>query len=398
MPSDEAGGRPVNPVTAVTQPDPYPYYAELVARRPGYVDDGLNAVVLSGAELVSSALAEPLLRVRPAAEPVPAGIAGTAAGAVFGQLVRMTDGPLQQRLKSVVRAALGSVDETRVHQLAGRIADAVLARQGSLDEVLFGLPAQVVAVLCGLTDGADAEAARLIGDFVLCLPATATAEQQATATAAAERLQELMAGQLDADSPSLLAELVRAARRADWPDTAPLLANAIGFLSQTYDATAALIGNTLVALAREGVPADGLADFVREVARHDSPVHNTRRFAAGPVTVGDQQVLTGQSVLLLLAAANRDPAANPDPAEFRPSRRSPTIFTFGAAGHRCPGEQLAVGIATGAVSRLLAAGLDPAMLRHTGYRPSGNIRCPQFGEQYQPIQSISVRAGAKVGT
>ena len=375
----------MNPVTAVTQPDPYPYYAELVAQRPGFFDDGLTAVVLSSAELVRSALAEPLLRVRPPAEPVPAGIAGTAAGAVFGQLVRMTDGPLQQRLKNVVCEALGSVDQARVHQSAGRIADAILARGGSLDEMLFGLPAQVVAGLCGLTDGADVEAARLIGDFVLCLPATATAEQQAAAAAAAERLQELMAGRPVEDSPSLLAELIRAARRADWPDTAPLLANAIGFLSQTYDATAALIGNTLVALAREGVPADGLAAFAREVARHDSPVHNTRRFAAEPVTIGDQQVQQGQSVLLLLAAANRDPAVNPDPAEFRPGRRSPTLFTFGAAGHRCPGEQLALGITTGAVSRLLAAGLDPAVLRHTGYRPSGNIRCPQFDEQHQPI-------------
>jgi len=29
----------MNPVTAVSQPDPYPYYAELVARRPSYFDD-----------------------------------------------------------------------------------------------------------------------------------------------------------------------------------------------------------------------------------------------------------------------------------------------------------------------------------------------------------------------
>jgi hypothetical protein len=92
---------------------------------------------------------------------------------------------------------------------------------------------------------------------------------------------------------------------------------------------------------------------------------------------------------VLLAAANRDPAANSGPAEFRSDRGSPTMFTFGSAGHRCPGEQLAVGIATGAVARLLAAGLDPGALRLTGYRPSGNIRCPQFGEQYRPIPTTT---------
>ena len=386
----------MQPVTAVTKPDPYPYYAELVSQRPGYLDEEVGAVVLSSAELVGAALADPALLVRPAAEPVPAGIVGTAAGSVFGQLVRMTDGPLQHRLKQVVGDALGTVDPVRVRELTARATGALLDRSGSLDEVMFRLPAQVVAGLCGLTDGADAEAADLIGDFVLCLPATATAEQQAAAAVAAERLQQLMAPELAEDSPSLLGELVRAARRADWSQTAPLLANAVGFLSQTYDATAALIGNTLLAIAREGVPAD-LAGFVREVARHDSPVHNTRRFAAAAVTIGDQQVRQGQSVLLVLAAANRDPAVNPDPHRFDPDRNSPTLFTFGAAGHGCPGEQLAVGITAEAVAGLLAAGLDPAALETSGYRPSGNIRCPRFRQQDAAVVGRSA-ATTKAGS
>jgi cytochrome P450 len=368
----------MNPVTAVSQPDPYPYYAELVDRRPSYLDDELNALVLSSAELIRSALAEPALRVRPADQPVPAGIVGTPAGEVFGQLIRMTDGPAQRRLKSIVSSALGTLDETAVRQLAMRTATDLLDRSGSLDDLLFQLPARVVAVLCGLTDGADAEAARLTGDFVQCLPATATAGQQAAAAAAAEQLQKLLADQPVADSPSLLAELVRTAERADWSDAASLLANAVGLLSQTYDATAALIANTLVALHREGIPDGDLVRFVREVARHDSPVHNTRRFAAEPVTIGDRQLQQGQSVLMVLAAANRDPAANPDPAEFRPDRSSPTLFTFGSAGHACPGERLALNITAGAVAGWLAAGFEPALLEAVGYRPSANIRCPRL--------------------
>ena len=385
MPTRRDAGLAVNPVSAVTQPDPYPYYAELVSRQPGYFDDELNAVVLSSAALVSGALTEPALRVRPPAEPVPAGIAGTAAGAVFGQLVRMTDGTSQRRLKDIVSAALGSLDQEAVRQLAARTAGAILDDSGSLDDILFQLPARVVAGLCGLTDGADAEAARLIGDFVLCLSATANPEQLAAAAEAAEQLQQLMASRLTEGSDSLLGELVRAARRADWPQTAPLVANAVGFLSQTYDATAALIANTLVAVDREGRPATDLTSFVREVARHDSPVHNTRRFAAAALAIGDQQVEPGGCVLLVLAAANRDPAANPDPAAFDPGRLGARLFTFGAAGHGCPGEQLAIGIATAAVEQLLAAGLDPGALTRTGYRPSGNIRCPQFSQQRQQV-------------
>ena len=89
----------LSPITAVTAPDPYPYYAALVARRPFGFDDDLGLWVAAGADAVSAVLADSALVVRPPAEPVPAGLVGTAAGDVFGRLVRMTDGPLQQRLR-----------------------------------------------------------------------------------------------------------------------------------------------------------------------------------------------------------------------------------------------------------------------------------------------------------
>ena len=94
--------------------------------------------------------------------------------------------------------------------------------------------------------------------------------------------------------------------------------------------------------------------------------------------VSDCSIEPGESVLVLLAAANRDPAVNPDPAEFRPGRPAPALFTFGAAGHGCPGESLALGIATAVLDAILDAGWQPAEARplSVAYRPSGNIRVP----------------------
>ncbi|MFE2246392.1 hypothetical protein ACFXC2_06350, partial [Streptomyces lavendulae] len=82
----------VTPVEAVRLPDPYPFYARLVAERPFAFDEALGAWVAADAAAVRAVLGSGVLRVRPVAEPVPAGLAGTAAGEVFGQLVRMTDG------------------------------------------------------------------------------------------------------------------------------------------------------------------------------------------------------------------------------------------------------------------------------------------------------------------
>ncbi|SES04953.1 Cytochrome P450 [Streptomyces sp. yr375] len=371
-----------SPISAVRLPDPYPYYATLVAERPFAYDDDLSAWVASDAEAVTAVLRAEALRVRPPAEPVPAGIVGTPAGEVFGSLVRMTDGDVRGRLKRVVVDALGHADLAAAARLAADRTRAVLARGGEVpyEELMFGVPARVVAGLCGLDAGVDDEAARLIGDFVQCIPATATPDQQRAAAEAAGQLQKLLGPGIERAADGLLGDLVRAARAADWADTAPLLANAIGFLSQTYDATAGLIGNTLVALARgHAVPptADGLELLVREVVRYDAPIQNTRRFAARPFRHRGAEVEPGQSVLVLLAAANRDPAANADPHTLRPGRPDPTVFTFGADAHHCPGRDLAVAIATATIDTLLTSGAHPSTLPTTpAYRPLANARIP----------------------
>lgn len=417
----------VTPVEAVRLADPYPYYARLVATRPFAFDEALGAWVAADAAAVRAVLGSGVLRVRPVAEPVPAGIAGTAAGEVFGQLVRMTDGAAAARLKGVVAGALARADTAYAAELAARFTREALAAGGEVpyEELMFGIPARVVAVLGGLAGGADREAARAIADFVRCIPATATPGDHEAAAVAAARLRELLGPVLDMASAApadpgpdpvsairpgvasgtvpvpvsgasrgpgsgaglrnrpggagqagaLLAELVRGADRDGWVDLGPLLSNAIGFLSQTYDATAGLIGNTLVALAR-GERAPDTGALVREVVRHDAPIQNTRRFAAGSFTHAGSTVEPGQQVLVVLAAANRDPAVNPDPHTLLPGRVNPVIFTFGSAAHRCPGEELAVALATAVVGELRTAGLK--VTATPAYRPLANARIPHL--------------------
>ncbi|MEU9716507.1 cytochrome P450 [Streptomyces sp. NPDC047976] len=376
-----------SPVEAVRLADPYPYYARLVAERPFAWDEGLGVWVAADAAAVRAVLGSGALRVRPVAEPVPAGIAGTAAGEVFGELVRMTDGARAARLKQVVAGALARADTAYAASLAGRLTREVLAEGGEVpyEELMFGVPARVVAALCGLTGGAGREAARAIGDFVQCIPAAATEDQYRAASAAATRLRALLAPALSeaqatplgtpaaAGARGLLGELVAAAERDGWARLGPLLSNAIGFLSQTYDATAGLIGNTLVALARGAAGADTGA-LVREVVRYDAPIQNTRRFAAEAFTYGGSTVEPGQQVLVLLAAANRDPAVNPDPHALSPGRVNPAVFTFGAAAHRCPGAELATALAGAVVTELRAAGLGTTAT--PAYRPLANARIP----------------------
>lgn len=373
---------PLNPLSAIRHADPYSWYGALTREKPFYFDSQLKLWVAADAQSVTAMLEAPQLQVRPLAEPVPAALVGTAAGEVFGNLVRMREGEHQQRLKSIIVQALSTRDMPRVRQLAFDTTLSRLRQHDEIDTLLFTVPATVVAALCGFTDHALPEMTALIAEFVLCIPATASAEQCARASRAAEQLLTRFARQLEqASEGSLLTALLQAALADQWPHQAALIANGIGLLSQTWDATAGLIGNALLAAQRwpQAFSASSPEAFIGEVARFDAPIQNTRRFAAEPFSWRGAEIARGDAVLLLLAAANRDPQANPQADEFIPQRADSRCFTFSHGRHRCPGQALAVTIASGFIDALRAHNdRSIATLRCTGYRPSGNARIPEL--------------------
>lgn len=83
-----------NAIEAVRHADPYPYpyYRCLREQQPLFFDPLLGSWVASSAGAVKAALADDRLQARPASEPVPAALLGTAAADVFALLVRMNDG------------------------------------------------------------------------------------------------------------------------------------------------------------------------------------------------------------------------------------------------------------------------------------------------------------------
>src|SRR5579862_5414553 len=102
------GAFPASPLDAATHPDPYPYYAQLVAEKPLHRDTASGLWVAADAAAVSAVLTSELCRVRPPAEPVPIALLGSPAGDIFGRLVRMTDGPGRCPVKRAIAATLAA--------------------------------------------------------------------------------------------------------------------------------------------------------------------------------------------------------------------------------------------------------------------------------------------------
>jgi len=389
-PSPTLSAMPADPVAAATHADPYPYYAALRDGPALAWNAQLRLWVASRADVIEQVLqAHGALRVRPAAEPVPRAIMGSPAGEVFGHLVRMNDGAAHQAHRPALQRALAGLDLDAVYASTLQVARRVLAQQQSLSEALFSMPVQSVAHLLGFADDALPQVDRWMRDFVACLSPLSTPEQlQRASTAAAQlmgRLEALAAG--NAPRRGTLLAAVLAEGSGDALPSRSLLANLAGLLSQTCDATAGLVGNSLISLMREPslLPSartrNGLQAIVEETARHDPSVQNTRRFAAEAATIAGTDVAAGDTVLVLLASANRDPAFNTEPDRFMPMRERRRMLGFGHGMHACPGQALACTLAAASLHTLLqqhAADLDAQRLRGWSYRPSVNGRIPVF--------------------
>jgi len=366
-----------DPISAVTHPDPYPYYRALARSQPFQFDATLKLWVAASAAAVAEVLDHPDGRVRPAGQPVPPALAGSAAGDLFGRLIRMNDGAAHAALKAIVLRQMATHDQADVHARAHRLA-AALPRVDRDDgheanRWMFTLPVLTVADLLGLplerdTDGhVSTRVAGFVATFAAAMSPLASPADVEAGVAAAQWLTQ-WTGEHVADGNGLLHRLAQAAGNADI-DPATLTANAVGLMIQACEATAGLIGNTLVHLGRSGWRDADIEASVDLVARTDPPVQNTRRFMAADATLCGQAVRAGDAVLVLLAAAANDPAAA---AQARP-------WTFGAGRHGCPGDALARVLAACTVQALLARDVRPdRLLGGLGYRPSVNVRIPHF--------------------
>jgi len=373
-------------LAAPSAADPYPFYAEILARRPFAFDDELGAFVAADGASVRAVLADRRFLVRPLGEPVPPPLLGSPAGALFAHLVRMDDSPHQERRKAAIVATLGGLAAAEAGSKSRQWARQLIADEVGLSELAFRLPVFTLGELLGLPVVDLPRIEELVGDWVRCLASGSSPLEIERGKSAAEELLARFGEVLDGPpglGGGLLAEL---ARRL--PGERPaILANGIGFLMQAYEATAGLISNAFLVLVRsaagrqEPLSLGRIPAIVRETARWDPPVQNTRRFVAEPFSLRGNELEAGQRVFLLLAAANRDPAFYARPADFDPDRREGEITSFGLGAHACPGRRLAETLAVSALEALAEGGALPQEAPAFSYRPSQNTRIPIFGHQ-----------------
>jgi cytochrome P450 len=369
MPLNDFAIDPADPFSAVTHAAPYAYYRRLAGGPPLRFDAQLDCWLATGTAGVRAVLAHPACRVRPPGLGVPHNLAGTPCGAIFAELVRMNDGERHAVPKQALARALGQVDLARLQgQVAHLAGDRVPGSAAQLNDALFELPLFAMAHLLGFAPAQWPALAAWTRDFVACLSPLSNGDQLAGAQVAAEALLQgftVLLRKGDMKPGSLLAAIVAEADALGWQASGGVLANLVGLLSQTCDATAGLLGNALVALRTQpdllpqlrATPQRWPA-MLREVSQHDPAIHNTRRYTAQDVELHGVRVPAGQMIVVVLASAGHAESS------------------FGHGRHICPGQSIAHAIAT-ACLQAWADGLDGMPLAWR-YLPSLNARIPVF--------------------
>lgn len=158
----------------------------------------------------------------------------------------------------------------------------------------------------------------------------------------------------------LISALIAAEEDGDQLTSEEIVATCNLLLIAGHETTVNLIANAILAMLRQprywaalGGDAKRAPNLIEETLRYDPPVQLAGRTAAEEMTIGDvtggqersdRGVVTvpkGDTMMLLLAAAQRDPAAFDRPDTFDPDRENIRHLAFGHGAHFCLGAPLA---------------------------------------------------------
>jgi cytochrome P450 len=356
-----------DPFTDSALADPYPHYAALREADPVHWSEKLRAWVLFRYDDVAAALRDDVHfsadRRRAARAPRPD---LQPPGAATLRTIS-SDPPECLAVRAILNAALAP----RVRALTPRI-DAIV------EELVAGLGGR------GSTD--------LVNDFAYALPIRVIAELLDIPGAERPRFQELsrtIARGMDrfyagdevsaglreigayflgivterAQTPGedLVRGLLRTEHRGQRLSPLEVVALCTALVFGGHETTVNLIANGTLALLRhpgelERLRADPAlaAVAVEELVRYDTPPQFISRVVGEACEFRGKTLRPGDSVLLGLGSANRDPTAFSAPDRLELARTPNPHLGFGLGTHFCPGAQLSRIEARAAIPALLA--------------------------------------------
>ncbi|MEV4708163.1 cytochrome P450 [Actinoplanes sp. NPDC049316] len=319
--------------------------------------DNVRTVLSDTARFSNAATLAPITALTADAADILAGLDAPAVAVA-------ADRPQHLRTRAILRALMpatavraeqqwGPLVAARTNDL---IVDMKVTEPADLMHFAVQLPLLVIHDVLGLPTTAAPQVRAWTDDFAELVWGNPSPEAQIAQAYSSVTLwrycADIVNGRADRGDygPGLIGELLRYRNNDDSNLTiAEVAALALNIVGAGWITTAGALGNALAhALADPGRWAQ-LADnehylnlHVEEALRHSPAIDGWLRLTTTDVTLDGVTIPTGGRCLVLIGAANHDPAVYAEPDVFDPRRgRAGQHLAFGAGPHYCIGAALA---------------------------------------------------------
>jgi cytochrome P450 len=337
--------------------NPYPHYDPLLAGPPPIIDAGpMKFALVARYADVTAGLRdhEHLSSMQPPPPPEQV-YEGRFKGA---RNMLGSDPPQHSRLRRLVSRDFTPRRirelEPRIREIAKDLLDKVEAR-GQFDlmaDIANVLPVTVIAEMLGVPPELNARFKRWSDTIIGGDNRMPGMPPPPELVRAIDELGDYFTDEIERrrahPGPDLVSALVAAHDEGEVMSAADLLSFITLLLLAGNETTTNLIGNGTLALGRNPDQFDALKRnpamlprAIEEMLRYDGPVQSTVRFAKEAVSLGGTEIPAGALALMIVAAADRDPAQFKDPEKFDITRDPNEHVAFGEGIHFCIGAPLA---------------------------------------------------------
>lgn len=376
--------------------DPYPIYRQLLENGPLQLPES-NLSVFAGFADCDAVLRHPSscsdrLKSTSAQRAIAAGQPARPFG-IPGFL--FLDPPDHTRLRRLVSKAFSPKVvkslETGVAELVDGLLDKVeqAGRLEAIADLAHPLPVAVICRLLGVPiedepqfSSASTQLAQGLDPFIAFTGEAPGIEERLEAGLwLREYLRGLLRMRREDPRDDLMSGLIAVEEAGDQLAEEEIVATCNLLLVAGHETTVNLIANAVLAMLRHPQHWTALSRdaafasaIVEETLRYDPPVQLVGRIAGDDMTINGVDIPRGDTMMLLLAAAHRDPAVIERPDEFDPDRSAVRHLAFGLGPHFCLGAPLARLEATVALSAVTKRFPNARLEREPVYKPHVTLR------------------------
>jgi cytochrome P450 PksS len=266
------------------------------------------------------------------------------------------DDPDHKRLRDIVdeafrrRAVLDM--EPHIQAIGDELADQLFTEQGAADLVeryARKLPLSVICELLGLPLADRAKFIAWAGGFTRFSGAMGFLAVIPNVFAMKRYIERHLESVRQKGGEGLIAEIVRVEKAGGQISANEIVSMVFLLLFAGHETTTHLISGSVHELLKNPDLRDWLEEdwsrvdlAVEEFLRFITPVQFTKpRYVRKDIELGGVKLRRGEKIMVMLAAANMDPRANPHPERLDLQRKPNRHIAFGTGIHFCLGHQLA---------------------------------------------------------